>query len=304
MSDSEGSNESRSVSEDSADGDYRGGDRTFDDDDDDHDLVDGDYEDEDEPAAGVRSKRKGVRRNRKGGAQKDSDKGSGERRRGSSTARGGSRRVSSGSSNSGSSSFNKASSSTRRSVGRTNPGVGSVVSTARTSVSNTNMSDISSAGPSPSGYKAKYYSLKEDYRRQMELLKRKKDEVTSLSNIVRFSKKARGKNKARNKEKLTPLDDQNRAQINNYIRQHVYPNYKILPPGWSVYNENPRSFCQHIMTRVKVPTGMTARDYWDHPIRALVNEKYTSLKANFKDDMKHQTWGKIVVFVILSLLHQ
>ena len=300
MSESEGSNESNSVSESDDDGDYRAGNRSFDnddDDDDDHDLADGDYEDEGEPATGVRRKKKGVHRNETVGAAKDQVKGSGGKRRVSTSARGGSRRVSSGSSRTGSFGSNKATGNSGRSSGNTSLGVGSVVNTARPPGSNTNVSDISSAsfrGRSPDqGYHAKYLALKEKYVKQKELLKRKKDEVTTLSNIVKFRKKARGKNKARNKEKLTPLDDQNRAQVNNYIRQHVYPNYKILPPGWSVYNENPRSFCQHIMARVKVPNGMAARDYWDHPIRTLVNEKYSSLKANFKDDMKHQTWGKI-----------
>ena len=134
-------------------------------------------------------------------------------------------------------------------------------------------------------------------RKQQVLIDKHREEVSELRDQVKYNRngKGKGKNRSRKKETLSPLDDMNRAQINNYIRKYLFPRYKILPRSWPTYSTDPKSFCQHIMSKVKVPGGSDEEIYWEGTIRDLVNEKYGALKANFKASMWKQFVGEFLL---------
>ncbi len=155
------------------------------------------------------------------------------------------------------------------------------------------LSDMSSDGGSRVDLAARLKALEDLNMKQLEVIEKQKKEVSELRDQVKYNRngKGKGKNRTRRKETLTPLDEQNRAQVNNYIRKDLFPRYKILPRSWPTYSEDARSFCQHIMKRVKVPGGGDEEIYWEGTIRDLVNEKYGALKANFKASMWRQFVG-------------
>jgi len=134
-------------------------------------------------------------------------------------------------------------------------------------------------------------------RKQRDVIDKHREEVSELRDQVKYNRngKGKGKNRTRKKETLSPLDEMNRAQINNYIRKYLFPRYKILPRSWPTYSTDPKSFCQHIMSKVKVPGGSDEEIYWEGTIRDLVNEKYGALKANFKASMWKQFVGELLL---------
>ena len=274
------------------------------DDDDDHNLSKDDYEDESGGKGGKgKVKKKVTKRKRERNDDRSSGRGNGGGKGDGTKMRTQSRRrVSSGSSASGGG--RKSSRSSGSTTSRNAKAVGSVVHTrGQQNGSNADISDISIGSkrysPDHQSLWVKYQELQKKFNKQAEVIRTQKEKVESLTSIVRYKRKGRGKNKTRNKDNMTPLDDQNRVQINSYIRKQLYPNYKILPPNWSNYSSNTRSFCQHLMRTVTVPTGMTEETYWDTVVRDLVNEKYGALKANYKEAMKKQTIGRVLVFITL-----
>jgi hypothetical protein len=111
--------------------------------------------------------------------------------------------------------------------------------------------------------------------------------------------RGKGKNKVREKKKLTPLDRNNLQDVNHYLKQVIWPNVKILPRKWSCWSANKKSLCQRVMAQVTCPACIDPKLYWNLKVRDWVNEKWTALKANLKNQMRKRHQGESVMSVSL-----
>ncbi len=66
----------------------------------------------------------------------------------------------------------------------------------------------------------------------------------------------------------------------------------MLPKSWSKWKDDKRSLCQMILKKVALPLVMDGKSYWEAMILVLTNDKFCSLRANFKKELFEQFQGK------------
>ena len=105
-----------------------------------------------------------------------------------------------------------------------------------------------------------------ELERENEDLKRKIMELeeAALTASNGFVGKYGGKNKIRKKDAMTMTDRLNSCQINEYLKQNLFPHVKFLPPKWMRYSDKDKTLCARIMTIVTTPTGSIPTTYWDN----------------------------------------
>jgi len=105
---------------------------------------------------------------------------------------------------------------------------------------------------------------------------------------------ARGKNVTRlsSKVSMTMQDTVNQQHVAGFLREFVWPSQKILPKHWTKYREAQNSLCQMILRKVNLPCGVDGKTYWDSMLLGIVNDKYCSLRSNFKQELFEQFQGK------------
>ena len=103
----------------------------------------------------------------------------------------------------------------------------------------------------------------------------------------------RGKNATRSKKKvnMTPQDQINQTNVASFIRETVWSSQKILPKKWQIYRDERNSLCQMILKKVAIPCGVVGRMYWDGMLVAITNDKFCSLRSNFKQELFEQFQG-------------
>ena len=74
-------------------------------------------------------------------------------------------------------------------------------------------------------------------------------------------------------------------------RSH-WPGNKMLPKSWSKWRDDKRSLCQMILKKVALPVGVDGKSYWDAMILGITNDKFWSLRANFKQELLEQFQSK------------
>ncbi len=55
-----------------------------------------------------------------------------------------------------------------------------------------------------------------------------------------------------------------------------------LPKSWSKWRDDKRSLCWMIQKKVALPVGVDRKSYWEAMILGITNDKFCSLRANFK----------------------
>jgi hypothetical protein len=105
---------------------------------------------------------------------------------------------------------------------------------------------------------------------------------------------SRGKNVLRSSKKvsMTPTDHINQQAVASYVREAIPPGNKMLPKSWSKWRDDKRSLCQMILKKVPLPLGADRKLYWEATVLRITNNKFCSLRANFKQDLFEQLQGK------------
>ncbi len=95
------------------------------------------------------------------------------------------------------------------------------------------------------------------------------------------------------KMSMTTMDQINQQTVASYLWEAVWPTYKMLPKGWSKWRDDKSSLCQMILIKVAVPVGVDPKSYCDTMLLGITNEKYCSLRSNFKQVMFEQFQGML-----------
>ena len=97
----------------------------------------------------------------------------------------------------------------------------------------------------------------------------------------------KGKNDARmnRKNNLSATDAWNARVISNYIRETIWPTYKILPKLWSRWMVDERSLSYQVMQKITLPPGTDGKEYWENMLVGIANDKFCALRSNLKQGL-------------------
>ncbi len=91
----------------------------------------------------------------------------------------------------------------------------------------------------------------------------------------------------------TPTDQINQQTVAAYLWDAICPGNKMIPKNWSKWRDDKRSLCQMILKKVVSPVGVDGKSYWEVVLVGFTNDKFCSLKANFKQELFEQFQGKL-----------
>ncbi len=91
---------------------------------------------------------------------------------------------------------------------------------------------------------------------------------------------------------MTTTDHINQQAVASYIRKAIWPGNKMLSKSWSMWRDDKRSLCQMILKKVALPVGVDEKSYWEAMILGITNDKFCSLRENFKQELFKQFQGK------------
>ncbi len=92
---------------------------------------------------------------------------------------------------------------------------------------------------------------------------------------------------------MTTMDQINQQTIASYLWEVIWPTYKMLPKSWSKWRDDKRSLWQMILNKVALPVGVDPKSYQEAMPLGVTNDKYCSLRSNFKQEMFEQFQGKL-----------
>jgi hypothetical protein len=106
---------------------------------------------------------------------------------------------------------------------------------------------------------------------------------------------ARGKNHTQTAKKIsmTTQDQINQQAVSCFLRESIWSLQKILPKNWTKYRDDSNSLCQLILRKISTPRGVDRKTYWEGMLLGITNDKFCSLRSNFKQDLFEQFKGKI-----------
>jgi hypothetical protein len=101
---------------------------------------------------------------------------------------------------------------------------------------------------------------------------------------------SRGKNVLRTSKKvsMTAANHINQQAVASYVREAIWPGNTMLPKSWSKWRDDKRSLCQMILKKFALPVGVDGKSYWEAIILGITNDKFCSLRANFKQELFEQ----------------
>ncbi len=91
---------------------------------------------------------------------------------------------------------------------------------------------------------------------------------------------------------MTAIDHINQQAIASYVREAICPGNKMLPKSWSKWRDDKSSLYRMILKKVALPLGVDGKSYWEGMVLEITNNKFCSLRANFKQDLFEQFQGK------------
>ena len=91
---------------------------------------------------------------------------------------------------------------------------------------------------------------------------------------------------------MTATDHINQQAVASYVTEAIWPENKMLPKSWSKGSDDKRSLCQMMLKKVALPVGVDGKPYWETMILGITNDKFCSLRANFKQELFEQFQGK------------
>jgi hypothetical protein len=87
---------------------------------------------------------------------------------------------------------------------------------------------------------------------------------------------------------MTTMDQINQQTVASDLRVAIRPTYKMLPKSWNKLRDDKRSLCQMILNIVAGPVGVEPKSYWETMLLGIANDKYCSLRSNYKQVMFEQ----------------
>ncbi len=89
------------------------------------------------------------------------------------------------------------------------------------------------------------------------------------------------------------MDQINQQTVASYLGVAVQLTYKMIPKSWNKLRDDKRSLCQMILKKVAGQVGVEPKLYWEAMLLGITNDKYCSLRSNFKQVMFEQFQGKL-----------
>jgi len=142
---------------------------------------------------------------------------------------------------------------------------------------------------------ASFNTLIEEQKKQIQFLTDQLSDFNRVQYRTLPVNSSQGKNVIRTAKKvsMTTMDQINQQTIASYLWEAIWPTYKMLPKSWSKWRDDKRSLCQMILNKVAVPVGVDPKSYWEAMLLGITNDKYCSLRSNFKQEMFEQFQGKL-----------
>jgi hypothetical protein len=139
-----------------------------------------------------------------------------------------------------------------------------------------------------------YVGIIEEQKQQIKELQEELAEFNRVRYRTLPGNASRGKNVLRTSKKMsmTATDHINQQAVASYVREAIWPGNKMLPKSWSKWRDDKRSLCQMILKKVALPVGVDGKSYWEAMILGITNNKFCSLRANFKQELFEQFQGK------------
>jgi hypothetical protein len=81
---------------------------------------------------------------------------------------------------------------------------------------------------------------------------------------------------------MTATDHINQQAVASYVREAICLGNKMLPKSWSKWRDDKRSLCQMKLKKVALAVGVDGKSYLEAMIRGITNDKFCSLRPNFK----------------------
>ncbi len=91
---------------------------------------------------------------------------------------------------------------------------------------------------------------------------------------------------------VTATDHINQQAVASYVREAIWPGNKMLPKSWSKWRDDKTSVCHVILKKIALPVGVDGKSYWEAIILGITNDKFCSLRANYKQELYKQFQGK------------
>jgi hypothetical protein len=139
-----------------------------------------------------------------------------------------------------------------------------------------------------------YVGIIEEQKQEIKKLQEELAEFNCVQYRTLPANASRGENVLRTSKKMsmTATDHINQQAVTSYVREAIWPGNKILPKNWSKWRDDKRSLCQMILKKVAVPLGVDGKSYWEAIILGNTNNKFCSLRANFKQELFEHFQGK------------
>ncbi len=80
------------------------------------------------------------------------------------------------------------------------------------------------------------------------------------------------------KVSMATTDQINQQTVASYLREAIWPTYKMLPKSWSKRRDDKRSLCQMILNTVAVPVCVDPKSYWEAMLLGITNDNCCSLR--------------------------
>ncbi len=89
------------------------------------------------------------------------------------------------------------------------------------------------------------------------------------------------------------MDQINKQTVAAYVQETIWLGNKMLSKNWSKWRDDKRSLCQMILKKVGLPLGVDGKSYWEAMLLGFTDDKFCSLRANFKQELFEQFQGKL-----------
>lgn len=96
-------------------------------------------------------------------------------------------------------------------------------------------------------------------------------------------------------KKPSDLNGQDAVNYNAYMPAfvEVLHHNKILPQGWHEYTVDERTLCARLMSRVTVPYGFTAKEYYEEMMAPQITNKIRIVKCNYLMHLRGLVQGEL-----------
>ncbi len=138
-----------------------------------------------------------------------------------------------------------------------------------------------------------YVVIIEEQKQQIKQLQEELADFYCVRYRTLSANASRGKNVLRSSKKvsMTPTYHINQQAVASYVREAIWPGNKMLPKSWSKWRDDKRSLRQVILKKAALLLGVDGKSHWKAMILGITNNKFCSLRANFKQKLFEQFQG-------------